>query len=677
MNLDIICKAKMLRQFNLKDMPVKNDFHRKRFVILAVIIAFVGLCCVMNSCNRPDDEKEKQLKITGVSIPASINVVVDGEITITGKGFAVDDEIHLSLVSDPDEEYVSLVISVTEQSMTFTLPEGLHSGSYTLSVSRGDETMLLGSVTINIEANTDIPDKPGMTVKGVVYCDGIGIAGVTVSDGYEVTVTDNDGIYYLPSQKQNGYVFISVPGNYKVTNTGNIPQFFKSLTGGSGVEQKDFSLIQSDNNRHVVLTMADWHLANRNDDISQFSSGFLADVNSLINSYESSGVKVYGLALGDMTWDAYWYENNYALPQYMTHMNMINCTMFHTMGNHDNDPYCAGDLPAEAKFRSIIGPTYYSFNLGSVHYIVLDDIQYINTGGAQGVIGDRNYSEIITSNQMTWLAKDLATIADKTKPVIIALHSPLYKNPTLDVNGNQVNTIDLLNGSTFISNLQGFTNVHIVSGHAHINYTNEPGTSLMEHNTGAVSATWWWTGKSGYAGNHICKDGSPGGYGVWEMNGTEIRWYYKSTGKDKSYQFRSYDRNQVLITAANFAPNSTDAALAPYAGVYASPGTPNEVLINIWGYDSGWNIEVKEGTVNLAVERIYAMDPLHIISYEAKRLNAGATPTSSFVTCNTAHLFRVTASSSTSTLNIKVTDRFGNVYSETMTRPKIFTYLMQ
>jgi hypothetical protein len=51
----------------------------------------------------------------------------------------------------------------------------------------------------------------------------------------------------------------------------------------------------------------------------------------------------------------------------------------------------------------------------------------------------------------------------------------------------------------------------------------------------------------------------------------------------------------------------------------------------------------------------------------------GAVPTSSFVTGNTAHMFKAAASSAVSTLEITVTDRFGNIYSETMTRPKEFT----
>ena len=75
-------------------------------------------------------------------------------------------------------------------------------------------------------------------------------------------------------------------------------------------------------------------------------------------------------------------------------------------------------------------------------------------------------------------------------------------------------------------------------------------------------------------------------------------------GYPKQYQFRTYDLNTVHITAAAFAPNSTDAALAEYAGVYATPNQVNDILINVWGYDPMWTVEVKEGAASLAVERV-------------------------------------------------------------------------
>jgi len=658
---------------------IKKNFKKTTSSATVISLIFLMVTVITLACcsGKENIDPDPGLSITGVSIPSIINVVPNGDITITGKGFAVNDQIILTLNSDPTKVFTTSITSITDQTATFPLPAGISTGQYKLTVSRGTESLILGSTMINIVVSTIIPDVEGMTVKGYVFSDGIGLPGVVVSDGYEVTVTDENGIYYLPSLKKNGFVFISVPGNYEVSETvNNIPQFFKRLSVGSTVEQKDFSLIPVDNSKHVVLAMADWHLANRNDDLAQYSDGFLTDVNSTISSYAATGTKVYGIALGDMTWDLYWYSNNFGLNEYLTQAAKINCKIFNIMGNHDNDPYFAGDFAAEQKFRDVLGPTYYSFNLGNIHYIVLDNVEYLNTGGAPGVVGTRNYNDVIISNQMTWLAKDLATISDKNAPLIIAMHTQLYGNPTLDAGGNQVLSIHLNNGSALISALQSFTDVHILTGHTHINYTAGTSSAITEHNTAAVSATWWWTGKSGYAGNHICTDGSPGGYGIWEIDGLDRKWFFKGTGKPKNYQFRAYDLNETHITAAKYAPNSTDALLAPYAGTYANPNSGNEVLINVWGYDPQWTVEVKEAGVPLQVTRVTAKDPLHIISYEAKRLDVGATPTSSFVTGNTSHFFKVTASSATSTLNITVTDRFGNVYTETMIRPKQLTWLM-
>ena len=67
-----------------------------------------------------------------------------------------------------------------------------------------------------------------------------------------------------------------------------------------------------------------------------------------------------------------------------------------------------------------------------------------------------------------------------------------------------------------------------------------------------------------------------------------------------------------------------------------------------------------------------AYDPMHIAAYSAARYNGGSDVTSSFVTCATQHMFRVQASGPSTTLTVTVTDRFGNVYTEEMTRPKAF-----
>lgn len=643
----------------------------------------LGICLLMAStlivsCGNDDmGISPNAIDVNGISVPSSMTITNGSLLQLQGSGLKTTDIVELTNKDEATLKFNAPVSSVQEQTFGITLPEEFVSGTYSLTLIRDEKRLRLGMMNINLAPDTEIPDKAGMTLKGVVFCNGKGVPDVVVSDGFEVTTTDEKGIYYLPSLKKNGYVFISIPGNYEVEcqNT-NEPLFYRRVTQNntSTVEQKDFSLRKTDNTHHKLFVMTDFHLADRNNDLKQYGS-FLTDVNKTILGESLEGTKVYGLNLGDLSWELYWYSNDFALAECMKELNKIDCPVFSLPGNHDNDPYKANDWDAEQPFKNTVCPTYYSFNLGNVHYVMLDNIQYLNTNGAEGVIGDRNYNDLIVDNQMKWLEKDLAFITDNSTPVIVAMHANLYRNPFL-IGSEPVKITNLQNAERLKELLSRFNNVQILTGHTHINFTVET-DDWMEHNTAAVCATWWWTGKDGYANNHICKDGSPGGYSVWDINNKNLNWYYKGTGFGKDYQFRAYDLNETYITAEKFAPKSTDEKLAVYAGTYANKRNDNKILINVWNYDSQWKIEVTENGKSLEVKRVYQKDPLHIISYEALRLNAGSTPTSSFTTGSTAHLFEATASSPTSTLEIKVTDRFGNVYSETMARPKIFSCNMK
>jgi hypothetical protein len=83
---------------------------------------------------------------------------------------------------------------------------------------------------------------------------------------------------------------------------------------------------------------------------------------------------------------------------------------------------------------------------------------------------------------------------------------------------------------------------------------------------------------------------------------------------------------------------------------------------------------VTENGNQLKYEKVKIKDPLHLAAYEAMRYNANANPTSSFKAYTIdSHMFRVQASSATSTIEFKITDRFGNVSTESMKRPKAFS----
>src|SRR5690606_16216817 len=161
---------------------------------------------------------------------------------------------------------------------------------------------------------------------------------------------------------------------------------------------------------------------------------------------------------------------------YLTEMNKIDTKVFNTIGNHDNDTKFVNDWGAEDRFRDGIVPTYYSFKIGKEHYIVLSNIQYLNTN-------NKKYNAKIVAEPIAWLKKDLAMITDKNAPLVISMHIQLHTNPGLS-NGNETTGYRLSNAQEFIDALNGFTKVHLLTGHTHINYNIERDATpaIMEHN---------------------------------------------------------------------------------------------------------------------------------------------------------------------------------------------------
>ena len=641
---------------------------KSRYLLKLLIIALFSF--TFAGCQDPKKEETPSEKIvtTYISVPSSIEIERGASITIPLMGkTGIKDSDQVVLRSVGNQEYVCQILSIKESSaLTFAPADGLVSGNYKLYVRRNEVSFYVGTMDITILEPLVVEPEAGTTVYGIVTCDGKGMPDVLVSDGEFIVKTDANGIYQLKSAKKWKYVFVIIPAGYEVPLQGILPEFHAALTQGAGMaERKDFQLVKADNDKFTLFVLGDMHLANRNGDLNQFKGV----ANTLNSSIGKAGGKTYCLTLGDMTWDLYWYSNTYTFPQYLktADEHFKDIAFFHTMGNHDNDMNSVGDFEKAFRYTRDIAPTFYSFNLGKVHFIVMDNIDYNNVG-----TGDDNRGKYVlnyTAEQMAWLAKDLSYV-DKATPVVITSHAPLSR-PTgaTSFNNNYMSGADSAgeaNMADFIAALSGY-NVHFLSGHTHNLFNRRHNASFTEHNEGAICASWWWSGKE-TPGLHLSQDGTPGGFAVWEFNGKDIRHYYQSAGHDDRYQFRAYDMNEVkkVVTpaaggnAAKFTPFVT--AMSAYPA--------NTILVNVWDFDEDWSISITENGKELSVSKDYAYDPAHIMALSAPRCKATTSP--NFLTTQWPHFFKAQASSANSTVVVTLTDRNGKKYTETMARPKAF-----
>ena len=647
-------------------------------VLKYLLLALIAVTQLF-ACGGSDDEKTPADNFdVQFTVPGSVDVTEGGECTfaVSGGGKSPLTTDIFILESDAGISYVCPIVNTSSDSFTVRLADGCETGYYKVFVKRDARKKSFGRIYINIVEDIDFKPDAGTTVYGIVSSAGVGVENVVVSDGAEVTVTNEKGIYQLKSAKKWGYVFISVPSGYEVPSVGVLPQFHRALKNSADVvERADFKLEKVDGqDSYKIFMLGDMHLANRTGDLGQFAQ-FTSDLTDYMTRHK--GEKMYALTLGDMTWDLYWYSNSYYFPQYLNTVNsqIKNLQIFHTMGNHDNDFQTRSDYDAAVKYVDQICPTYYSFNIGKVHYVVMDDIDCSSYDGTES----RNYVKSLSAEQLDWLAKDLSHVA-KTTPVVVAMHAQVFYPTTsgFKIDHDQVNTLRLFDI------LDGYT-VRFVTGHTHKLFNVTPdapivdGHNFREYNSGSVCASWWWSGNL-TPGIHIGTDGTPGGYGIWDVTGTDFQCLYKSTGWPEEYQFRSYDLNNVHFSMADvpLMPSDISAsvknAYMQYVNAYPQ-NNDNEVLINIWNWNSDWTLSVvDENRKTLPYTEVWAYDPLHIAALSVKRFNnAGLKSTPSFITDKFTHFFKVKADDADTDLVITVKDEFGNEWTENMQRPKAFS----
>lgn len=429
--------------------------------------------------------------------------------------------------------------------------------------------------------STEVSDKEGFSVKGMVFADGRPAAGVVVSDGRNVTMTDFDGRYWLRTSNEDDIVWVSIPSGYEVgTENGWEPQFWARLDSAkiaSGqVQRHDFFLKSAEQDNFRLIAFSDTHVRGTvaPQGISEMDSVIFTTkfIPHLLSQARATDRKVYAVVLGDMVQDSYVTSMKTGLPEYKKCLRDVDFPVFHLPGNHDYDgvqyEVHVDEEARKAKkyYRDHLGPTYYSFNIGTNHFVMLDGTQM--TGG-----GFNKYISRITARQYEWLKKDLERVEDKNgTALVICCHQPFYMHN----NGlNQgVGSIRKSNRDSVMALTTAFSKVTILSGHQHysdiFSFTN--GTSEVRQYTHTAVAGPSYRSR-------LCSDGSPCGLTVYDFAGSGFTRRMSGYDPEVDFQVKTYSEE-------------------------------NRFVLNIPAYEDGWSVMVLENGVRVKeAERVVRTDP--------------------------------------------------------------------
>ena len=259
--------------------------------------------------------------------------------------------------------------------------------------------------------------QPPTPVTGVVFEDTNGnarreagergLGGVAVSNQHEVVTTAADGAYTLP-RAGLGVVFVSVPDGYRTVGT-----FWRTAVPGAS-EPADFALQpHAAQAAFTFIHASDPH-------ISQQTANRLQQVRGIVEARRPDFV----LVTGDLVRDALRVGENEArgyYDLYVEEAGRFPVPVWSVPGNHENFGIerhlslvsSSHPLYGKGMYRQRLGPNYYSFTYGGVHFVGLDSVD----------ISDLWYYGHVDPIQLAWLKADVASLPADV-PVVTFNHIP-------------------------------------------------------------------------------------------------------------------------------------------------------------------------------------------------------------------------------------------------------------
>lgn len=524
------------------------------------------------------------------------------------------------------------------------------------------------------EMDMDVIVMDGYNVTGKVEdTAGNPVEGVVVTDGRICVRTLFDGSFYMQSDLDaSDFIYISTPAGYLPPVKSGIPQFYKRISdlgvSGGVLECGTFTLTPVANPDNCTLFFtADPQPRARSWSMDRIAYNSLDCCSDLYRELREtaatvSGRQVYGICLGDIV-----HEDMSLFSDYAEGLATLGYPTFNVMGNHDNDPEAADDAEGAVPYESWFGPRNYSFNIGKMHFVVLDDIAMYRSGGTL-----KSYNNGLDDTAWNWLRSDLATVNKNTTLMVCAHGAMFRKEPDGEVSSREAT----LHGDEYAKLIRSFREVHAWAGHSHstFNYiypASHRNKNIQVH-TLARSTGELWT-------NEYLSAGTPRGFTIVEVrNGVIQSWRFHATkyqtgafrgSSQPDFTYRDWD---YVSGVAKMRSNGNTLSESYQMHVYP-PGAyeAGYLYVNVFLWDTKWDNPVfisgssEQEMEHVPFEGCYDCADKEMVDFY--KANASilknysgypATPSNYPQT-----MFRVPASASGSG-TVMVLDRFGNEYRQ-------------
>lgn len=428
-----------------------------------------------------------------------------------------------------------LMLNCVVAQETATLPKASEASDTTVQKARG---------TVFVDL-----DKNGKFGQGDAP-----FAGIRVSNGKEIVTTNEFGKYELPID-ETGTIFVIKPTGFQSKLDGNkLPKFFYlhkpdgspqlkfpgSKPTGPLPQSIDFPLYQQTESEAFKILLFGDPQPRDNKEVDYIAHDVIRD---LVGKKDNA----FGVTLGDIAFD-----NLDTFDSLNQSIALIGIPWYNVIGNHDINLDAKNRDHSNETFEETYGPTYYSFNYGQVHFIVLDNIDYV---GPNEQVKRMHYEARLGERQLEFVKNDLAMIPE-SQMVVLMMHIPIIGTK------DKSELFQLIENRPYCVSISGHTH-----DHRHLFLDAEDGFNGKNPHHHIINVTVsgsWWSGAKNENGipHSTMGDGAPNGYSIMTFDDAGYRLDFRAAGRPADDQLRIEMPNKLDTQATS----KTDVWVNVYNG---------------------------------------------------------------------------------------------------------------